>query len=277
MGEKYRICLIMPSGYEHSLLFTEPVFLLRAAFEDLGIDYTVGVNELDKDRVNVILGYHLLTFGENLHQYRYIPYQFEQLGEGGGTFDNENARNILKHAVEVWDYSRQNVEVLRGAGIKAKYLPVGFHEALETIPDVPDKDIDVLFFGSMNDRRRTILQELQKDQSVRVEALFGVYGKARDEKIARAKINLHIHFYDTKIYQQLRVAHFSNNRRFVISEESRDNPYPEVPIRQVPYLEMVETCKFYLAHPEERDRLANEAYEAFKSHYHMTELVRQAL
>jgi hypothetical protein len=145
------------------------------------------------------------------------------------------------------------------------------------IPDLPDRDIDVLFFGSMNDRRRAVLQELQKDPTIRVEALCGAYGKERDDKIARAKINLHIHFYDTKIYQQLRIAHFSNNRCFVVSEESRDNPYPEVPICQVPYGQLVETCRYYLQHPEERSPKATETYEQFKAHYHMTDLVRNVL
>lgn len=277
MNRQFRICLIIPKGYQHSLLFAEPIFLLRGAFEDLGVDYDVAVNELAKDKTNVVLGYHLLSADSDLKGLSYIPYQFEQLGKGGGVFDNEGSRRILKNADEVWDYSEENVDILLGAGVKAKYLPLGYHEALEVIDGTCDKEIDVLFFGSMNDRRRKILQELESDSSLKVVNLFGVYGSERDKAVARSKVNLHIHYYDTKIYQQLRVAHFANNRSFVVSEEARDNPYREMDICQVPYEQLVETCKYYVRHPEERDARAERAHEQFKSHYHMTQLVGNVL
>ena len=120
-----------------------------------------------------------MTFGDYLSAFRYIPYQLEQLSAEHGIF--RQLKKILSGGVDAWDYSRENIGFLRNLGITARHLPVGYHESLEQVPQSRKKDIDVLFFGSLGSRRQVIIDTLQKGGKARVKALFGTYGKERDE------------------------------------------------------------------------------------------------
>ena len=57
---------------------------------------------------------------------------------------------------------------------------------------------------------------------LRVEAVFGVYGAARDALIARAKVVLNVHFYEAKVLEMVRVSYLLANRCCVLSEVSSD-------------------------------------------------------
>jgi hypothetical protein len=180
-------------------------------------------------------------------------------------------------------------------------LPIGFHEKLRTIPDrtgsdvqnsiLPGADItawqesppakmnsvrqsppiDVLFYGSMNERRKAVLQDLARDLSVK--ALFGAYGPERDAWIARSKIVLNIHYYERQILEQVRISYLLNNRRFVLSEQSARNPYGAA-LATAPYWELAAQCRFYLNHPAERERLADAGFRWLQERP-MTESLRQ--
>jgi len=277
LSDRFHIVLVAPPGYQHALVFAEQVELLRAAFADLGVDHTVAVSRFERDRVNVVLGYHLLRWDDALPRCRYIPYQFEQLGPGGGDFVTGEAWRILRHATEVWDFSRSNVKLLRDSGVPARLLPVGYHERLELVEPRAGRDIDLLFSGSVNERRADVLRGIEAATGVAVRAMFGVYGPAKNAMLGRAKIHLHIHHGERRAFQQPRIAHLLNNRCFVIGEESEDDPYPEVDLVSVPRQQLPEACTYYLARPEERHRLAERSYRQFREHYPVTELMRRLL
>jgi hypothetical protein len=85
------------------------------------------------ENINILLGYHLLMYHEDLKKFRYIVYQLEQLSNRVGWF-NENLEKILRGAHCIWDYSLENISFLKNIGIRNfKYLPIGYHENLETI------------------------------------------------------------------------------------------------------------------------------------------------
>src|SRR5580658_4511667 len=67
------------------------------------------------------------------------------------------------------------------------HVPLGYVPELRRIQASKVQNIDVLFYGSLNERRSRILQAL-KDSGVKVHSAFGVYGKERDALIARSKI-----------------------------------------------------------------------------------------
>jgi hypothetical protein len=276
MKESYRVVIIVPAGYVHSLCFTEVAFLLRNSLAANGIACDITANELAKDRINIVLGFHLLEFGDYLSSYRYIPYQLEQLSASGIVF-SDKIKNILSHGLAVWDYSLENIEFLGRHGISAKHLPVGYHEGLEQVPKGAEKDIDVLFFGSLGDRRRAILDGLEKTGKSSVKSLFGVYGKERDGFIARAKILLNIHFYPAKIFEAVRVSYLLNNRCCVVSEESSVYPYPGVNIPLVAYDSLVGKCLDILDKNDSYRTIGETAYQEFKARYEMKELIKQVL
>jgi hypothetical protein len=264
--EKYHVTLIAPPNYIHSLAFREIALLLIYSFKSLGVDCTYKTNELDKNRINIVLGYHLAE-PEQLHGFKYIPYQLEQLSEKEGWFDS-NVLRVLKNAYMVWDYSAENISFLKQQGIPAKLLPVGYHESLNVMKHDSPKDIDVLFYGCMNDRRRRILEELIA-LGYKVEYLFGVYGQKRDAYIARAKIVLNIHFYESQILEVVRLAYLINNKVFVLSETSCSNLLSGVTLVTADYEELVGSVRKYLGNEALLEETRLRTFQDFKDKYSM--------
>ena len=275
-SERYRVCIIMPNGYIHSSAFVEVAFLLKASLGSVGIDCDLKLNEPAPDRINVILGSHLIKWSDDLSRYKYIPYQLEQLSANEGAY-NENLRAILQSAWAVWDYSLENIEFLASQGITAHHLPVGYHAALEQLPTAPQKDVDVLFYGSIGGRRSPVLEALAARGDLQIKTLFGVYGRDRDSWISRSKMVLNVHYYAVKIFEAVRISYLLNNRCFVLSEESAINPYPGVSIPTATYDTLVDATVHYANQAQERTRLAAEAYEQFKMLYPMEKLVERVL
>jgi hypothetical protein len=275
MDDRYRVVLIVPAGYKHSLCFTEAAFLLKNSLADCGAGCDIVVNEMARDRINIILGYHLLVAGDYLRAYRYIPWQLEQLSAAEGVFSG-NVKAVLSGAMAVWDYSQENIAFLAGHGITAKHLPVGYHRGLEQISRTEMKDIDVLFFGSKGDRRKKVLEELAA-RGAKVQALFGVYGKERDAYVARARIVLNIHYYSSKIFEAVRVSYLLNNACCVVSEESDVYPYSEVTLPLVPYERLTEQCLSLIARKEEIWEIGERNYGEFRKSYPMIDLIKKVI
>ena len=224
-----------------------------------------------------MVGYHLLE-PRHLRELAGPPvvfYQLEQLSEREGWFTPARAQ-VLRAASRIWDYSAENVAFLKARGFaQVEHLPIGFHPALERIRhrDEADKDIDVLFYGSVNLRRQGVLEPIRR--RLRLQTLFGVYGEARDQHIARSKIVLNIHFYQTRILEQVRLAYLFNNRCFVVSEEAEQNSFGNGLVSG-PAGELGELCARYLADPEARRQSALANYRAFQKQP-MTEYLKPLL
>lgn len=206
---------------------------------------------------------------------RYIPYQMEQLGAGGSMFDRPSAREVLRRAIAVWDLSRPNLAVLASDGIAAEVVPLGYHRSQAIMPTA-EPDVDILFSGSVSERRVNILKDLVA-AGLEVQVLFGAYGLAKQSMLARARIHLHVHAGESALFQQPRIAHLLNNACFVITETARDNPYPKVDLVQVRPSEIVDACRYYLAHPLERAVRAERNRNEFAEHYPMVKLLQAAV
>ena len=128
-----------------------------------------------------------------------------------------------------------------------------------------DEDIDVLHVGSLTERRIKIINDLAA-AGLRVHYLFGVYGKKRDDWIARSKIVINCHFYTAKTFELVRCSHLFANRRFVVSEYGDDKnleePYYDA-AAFADYDNIVSTCIKYLANETERLKIADRGYEIF--------------
>ena len=85
-----------------------------------------------------------------------------------------------------------------------------------------NKDIDVLFYGCMNERRSNIFYKLSQNPNINVVFKDNSFGQERDQLIARAKIVLNIHFYESKTFEIIRVSHLLANDICVISEDGGD-------------------------------------------------------
>ena len=96
-----------------------------------------------------------------------------------------------------------------------------------------------------------------------VKCLVGVYGEERDAYIARSKIVLNLHFYESQIMEQVRISYLLNNHALVISESSSRNPFGDT-IITVSYEDIVETVRDYLSRPKDCYLKAKQSFQAFR-------------
>jgi 2-polyprenyl-3-methyl-5-hydroxy-6-metoxy-1,4-benzoquinol methylase len=268
----YNVVLLQEPGYVHALGLSEIGQLLHQSFRSLGVPSRFQINHLEPEAINVLLGYHRIADAASIPSEPFIVLQLEQLSDREGSFRPVHLE-IFRRAIAVWDYSIENVEFLRSKGLtNVRHLPIGYHEALETIEHT-DPEIDVLFYGSINERRRRVLRELSDHCTVK--PLFGVYGPQRDHYIARSRIILNVHFYESQVMEQVRLSYLLNNRCFVLSESSAVNPFGDS-IVTAPYEQLADCVHHWLARPEERSRKADAAYRAFRARP-MTEYLARVL
>ena len=67
-----------------------------------------------------------------------------------------------------------------------------------------ERPVDVLFYGSLNERRQKVLDELER-RGLEVEVVSGAYGAELTPAIQRAKVVVHVHYYDSSLFPALRV------------------------------------------------------------------------
>lgn len=261
----YQIVIIRPMGYRHSDAFREIAITLRYGIENLGYNVVITENEFSVDHMNIILGSHLITADLiDKIPLSSIIYNLEQ-------FDSKSMLNAailpLFKRFTVWDYSKRNIERFRELGCKNPlyYVPIGYVPELTCIKSFSPQDIDVLFYGSMNARRRKILEEL-KQRGLNVVALFGVYGEKRDAVIARAKVIINIHFYEASIVEIVRISYLLANRKAVVAECSEDSEFAEdlkTAVALAPYDKLVATCIELVSNEEKRHLLEKNGFEYF--------------
>ncbi len=274
-----RIVAVKPKGYLHSETFAELAQTFRDAFQALGAPAQVAENRFDPAAVNLILGWHLLdSTQEAALPAQCILYNLEQMDERNQHLRDRLVR--LSERCEIWDYSRRNVEILHRAGISKgiQLVPIGTMPGLTRIPAAPNQDIDVLFYGSINDRRRHILDALQAT-GLRVHTAFGVYGRKRDALISRTKVVLNLHFYESSILEMVRLSYLWANRKAVVAEcrpETDLEAGLEGAARFVPYGQLVAACQELVADTAARATLESRAYEIMSARSE-AEILRKVL
>lgn len=197
------------------------------AAEQLGYRSHILHQVLAPAQLNILFAAYGLHI-DNLHQCSpyLINLNLEQMRSGSGPAANNPSYYLTMRRYATWDYSLHNIEHLNACGIpNVQHMPLGYSPSLERIKKATDPDIDVLFYGSTNPRRRAILQKLQ-DAGLKV--VHNGYqwwtAQERDALIARSKIVLNIAFYDQgNIFEEIRCAYLFNNRIAVVSERCPDS------------------------------------------------------
>lgn len=270
----FRICLASPPGYPHAACFSELVRLLWLSIRDCGYDCDVKVNEPARDRLNILLGYHLLPFSSPWSDVETVVWQLEQLDDSRSQW-NPAREAHLRHARTVWDFSPRNIAFLKQKGIEARLLVPGHHPGMQTISQDRPKDTDILFYGSIGPRRKEILDQLSS--MFRIQVLFGVYGGERDAWIARSRLVLNLHHYPTQLFESVRTSHLLTNGAAVLSEASLDMPWPDIGLMQLPYEAIIEGCRELLADDTTLGQIRRLNHLRFAEGYPMTGLIRPLL
>jgi len=253
---RYAIVVVEPPGYVHSGAFREVAESLVFGLRALGAQAVPAARPIPGHR-SIVLGSNLLPSHPLPLAEDAILYNLEQIEPGSVWLTPPLLELFRRHPV--WDYSARNAARYPGLGLPApRVVPIGFVPELARIPRAAQEDIDVLFYGSVNDRRRRVLEELEA-RGLRVEKVFGVYGEARDRLIARSKVVLNLHYYEAKVFEVVRVSYLLGNRRCVVSERgaARDEEREfEQAVAFAGYGELADTCLRLCADEEARARLA---------------------
>jgi hypothetical protein len=209
----------------NSCYFEIIINALHEALNELNIEHEIVTNYKNNDNKNVYL---ICTTHENRTlPKRYISYNFEQL------ITNKVWQPIffenLSKAEIVFDYSLENIKILKEHNINAYFLPLGYSKSMEYIKTIEDKSIDFTFLGAINNIRYNKLQSLidiyykSKDKIV---ISNNYWGEDLQNLYRKTKIGLNIHYYSGKtILEVHRIIPLIANKILVISEKSDDEWY----------------------------------------------------
>ena len=143
----------------------------------------------------------------------------------------------------------------RGAWVFAR---IGHQPQLTRIPKAADQDIDVLFYGSVTDRRQVIFDQIRA-RGLNLVTLFAVYGAERDAYISRSKLVLNLHNHDSEIFEIVRVHYLLSNGVAVVSEVNPTTSMPDEyrhAVAGAPYESIADECEYLV-----RDDIARMAQE----------------
>jgi SAM-dependent methyltransferase len=214
------LCIVQPLGYVHSLGLLDQARYFRWQFRRLGARVSLAKNRLRHDAVNFVFGAHLGFDAEQTRRQTCIFVNLEQLGQGGAQVSADYLRLLAGSAVV--DYDADNLAAYAKEPGDVPLVPFLFAPYLALAEPMPleERPIDLLFFGSMNPRRRAFIDRVEA--LGRTVSVFDapLYGPERDVYIARAKAVLNVHFYESSRFEQARVSHCLSLGTPVISERT---------------------------------------------------------
>jgi hypothetical protein len=186
-------------------------------------------------------------------------------------------------------FTETNAAYLRRHGLPAVVIPMGGHASFGRPMGLP-RDIDVVFLGTLRDRRRAgIIRKLQRDLDRRGLALTirdgspargYAYGTERIVLLNRAKIMLNVmrQPWDDGVHRMLLAA---PNGAMVVSEPiipSSWGPFrPGVDFVMAPHAALADTIARYVADDDARQAIASQACNRVNSQLTMRGMVERVL
>lgn len=234
--------------------FWDAATALAEALAQRGLAVRLGKNELARNGTHYLFGIHALGFSA---QRAALPLgsvviNSEPIANPAQVFGAVDFASYLPmlEGMHVWDYSRRNVDAFQRANISARsfsWVPIGHADRNMTplVEPRPTQDIDVLFYGRINDRRASVLAECRLAGLRVVGVSVGCVGAERDALIARSKIVLNMGWADDSVFEQYRVSYLMNNGKAVVTEMHPDERLPEAycaALAVARYDQLAETC-----------------------------------
>ncbi len=194
---------------------------------------------------------------------------------------NKELQTKMARAVCVLQTYTPSYTQLYQYNINTIYFPITFHPSLTNMYQLNmncDKNIDVLFYGSLNDRRRNIIKTIkQAGINIYCPNLISnnrTFGKDKDALIYRSKIILITNYYDTDC-DHARSIYLMSNKKMIISDDygganelksTYKNIFPVVPTNK-----LTETIEYYLRHPDKIEKIENDSYNFAVKYKHIND------
>ena len=213
------LAIIQPAGYVHSLGFLDQARYFRHQFRRLGVTVTMSKNRLREDAVNFVFGAHLGFPADWARRNPCVFVNLEQLGQGGASVSPDYLA-LLRHSAVV-DYDPANVGAYAADPADVPIVPFGYAAYLDkpTLP-LEERPIDLLFFGSMNARRKAFIERVEAAGFQVASFDHPIYGPERDAFIRQSRAVLNCHFYESARFEQARAFHCLSLGTPVISERT---------------------------------------------------------
>ncbi|MDR2694989.1 MAG: hypothetical protein LBC79_01230 [Deltaproteobacteria bacterium] len=257
-------------GGHHSAAngFDDVILPVYYALKRLGFTVEIRLNEANPQSRNIIFGSGCSPETMSLAFPRdSIVFNLEQLTVSSPWVRSDYLQHLAMF--EVWDYSPRNAAFLQSMLGLSNVICVrlGYVPEMTRLDCSCPQDVDVLFYGGLNDRRMAVLQKLTA-AGVNPVILQRVYGAARDTWIARSKIVLNMHYYTPANLEVARLGYLWANKRTVLSEfgpETECTPELAEACRYCAYDDLTETAVNLLADDEARKKMALAGFTAFSA------------
>lgn len=205
-----------------AFIFDYVVDALSHVFQELAIEHTVSDAFVPGSNATYIIFF--THEPQRRMPTRYIAYNFEQL-----TTTKPWPAEIFKkfrEAVAVFDYSLENIKILNARGVHNTYhVPLGYTPTMESsLPSSTPKDVDVMFVGSLNRRRKMKLRRLvQPNNGNLTVAVKMCFGEDLLRLYQRSRLALNLHYFSGRtILEVHRILPLLANKVLVLSEPSND-------------------------------------------------------
>ena len=199
-------------------------------------DYTKKINnELKSDPycLALFIGFtHIQNNNSlnNIPKKKYALIQIEQLNQTLYYYQNINHDivKLITGAVFTIDYSFANLRFYpHSIKNKIRYFDIfklidyAYKNYITTIL-TKDKDIDVLFIGTINTRRRNIIDNLNMRLNTSIVEVANIFGDELVELLQRTQIVINLHYYHNCILEVFRIFDILQNSRCNIISEKPD-------------------------------------------------------
>lgn len=199
------LCIIQPPGYVHSMGLLDAALYFRHQFRQIGANATIAKNRLRLDAPNLVFGAHLGFDPALARTYCCVFVNLEQLGPGGS---QQSAAYLgLLRGSRVIDYDAGNPEHYGQRLDDVPLISFGYAPYLapaQAAAALDQRPFDLLFFGSLNERRRRIIERIESTGRTVVTFDAPVYGPERDAFILQSRAVLNCHHYESARFEQVR-------------------------------------------------------------------------
>lgn len=162
----------------------------------------------------------------------------------------------IENARKIGEISLDNTSVLLSA----------FDNKIHKIyPNYEKKLFDVVFIGSINPRRKKVIEKIEKYFSINT---FSLFGKEMSKVFNQSKIVINIHS-DNDLDVETRVFEVLGSGAFLLSEKlSIENPFSTKDLIEYENVnDLLEKINYYLHDDEKRNQIAKNGYQNAISHH----------
>ena len=233
------------------------------------IQYLLKINHIESEIVHYVDptkdNLYIILFSHKVPQFpkNYIVYQLEQK-DICNRIDQKYILSIV-HSKKTWDYTPANIirfeEYVRK---KMVYFPIPLidYQKLVSYPLQYSNQYDVLFYGTMNGDRISILEYIKKQLPyIRLRVIDNMFEDQLFREICKSRIVLNIHFYQNANLETARLNEILSCKKLPISfypsvyELYHYQLYKDQVIFVKNINEMIQKIQYYLSHPVEYQKI----------------------